>query len=331
MKRRAFIAGLGAAAWPVGARGQRGAKLRRVGFLGLGQPSDWQGPIEALRSGLNQLGYSEGKNVIIEYRWAPATSNLYEAAEQLVRLNVDVIVAPASTQVEPAVRATKTIPIVFAQHADPVGVGHVASLAHPGGNATGVSMLLAEMSLKGLEILTEVAPWTKRVGVLWNLTTPTHPQVLALLENAARQVDLILIGSPISTVSDFEAAFAFMSDNKADCVLVPSSPITNAQRSSLAELGLRYRLPTMFANRANVEAGGLISYGPNFNDMYRHVAVYIVKLLKGARPSDLPVEQASKYELVINLKTARALASPCPQRFWRVLMKSLNSEVGSNA
>ena len=172
MRRREFIAGLGSAvAWPVVARAQQ-PKLPTVGFLGPAPASNWAGPVEALRAGLRDLGYIEGKTIILEFRWAASVDDLPEFATELARAKVDVILAPASTQVEPARQATKTIPIVFAQHADPVGVGHVASLAHPGGNITGVSGLLAELTAKELEILKETVPGARRVGVLWNLPRP---------------------------------------------------------------------------------------------------------------------------------------------------------------
>ena len=226
--------------------------------------------------------------------------------------NVDIIVAPASTQVEPARQATRTIPIVFAQHADPIGIGHVASFARPGGNITGVSMVLTEMSVKGLEILVETVPNAKRIGVLWNPTTPTYPHILTALQSAALTAGVELVLAPAQAVEDFEGAYAAMSRDRVSGVLVPSSPLTNSQRTALAELGVKHALPAMFANKANVQAGGLMSYGSDFNYMYRRVAFYIDKILKGERPAELPVEQASKYQLVINLKTARALGIAVP-------------------
>ncbi|UWU70506.1 ABC transporter substrate-binding protein [Bradyrhizobium sp. NC92] len=313
MNRRQFIAtAVCMIGWPVVGLAQRTGSVPRIGFLGLGKSEDWTDQIEALRLGLKRFGYHEGRNLLIEFRWAAAIAELDRFAEELSKLNVDIIIAPASTQVEPALRATRTIPIVFAQHADPVGIGHVASLAHPGGNVTGVSMVLTEMAAKGLEILVEAQPGTKRVGVLWNLTTPTHARVLSVLEEAAKRKSIDLVGAPISTADDFNRAFDLMVNEKVASVLVPSSPITNARRRALAELGIKHRLPTMFANRANVEAGGLMSYGPNFNSMYRYVAFFVDKILKGEKPGDLPVEQASKYELVLNLATARLIGADLP-------------------
>lgn len=306
------MAALCSAAWPFEAQAQRTSGVPRIGFLGLGQPTDWTDQIDALRLGLKRFGYVEGGNLLIEFRWAADVAELSKFAEELSKLNVDIIIAPASTQVEPALKATRTIPIVFAQHADPVGIGHVASLARPGGNVTGVSMVLTEMAAKGLEILAEALPETKRVGVLWNSTTPTHARVLSVLEEVAPRKGITLVGAPIRTADDFDRAFDLMLSEKAGSVLVPSSPITNARRQVLADLGIKHRLPTMFANRANVEAGGLMSYGPNFNNMYRYVAFYVDKILKGAKPGELPVEQASKYELVLNIATARAIGIDLP-------------------
>lgn len=314
MKRRDFLRVMSGAtaAWPTLAQGQQLAKLPRIGFLGLAPASTWEDQIQALQSGLRELGYVEGKNIAIDFRWASTVDEMPELAAELVRVNVDVIVAPASTQVEPARKATKTIPIVFAQHADPVGIGHVASLANPGGNITGVSMLLTEMSTKGLEALVQASSHVKRLGVLWNPTTPTHPLVLNAVESAAKKLGVGLVMVPARTVEDFDQAFATMARERVDGFLVPSSPLSNSQRAPLAELALKHRLPGMFANKANVQAGGLMSYGADFNFMYHRVAIYIDKILKGAKPADLPVEQASKYELVINLRTAKALGFEVP-------------------
>jgi putative ABC transport system substrate-binding protein len=313
MKRRAFIAGLGgAAAWPIVAHSQQPAKVARIGFLNLAPASAWADEVEAFKAGLRDLGYGEGKNVVIEFRWADTVDQLAELATELVRMKVDLIVAPASTEVEPVRQATKTIPIVFAQHADPVGLGHVASLAHPGGNITGVSMVLTELAAKGLQILKDALPHAKQIGVLWNPTTPSHTVVVKEVEVTAQNLGIQLLMLPIESVADFEGVFATMTREQADGFLVPGSPLTNTQRTPLADLELKYRLPGMFGNRANVEAGGLMSYGADFIYMYRHAALYVDKILKGEKPTDLPVEQASKYKLVINLKTAKVLNLEIP-------------------
>ena len=268
--------------------------------------------MEAFRAGLGDLGYVEGKNIVIEFRWADTVDQLPELATELVRMKVDVIIAPASTEVEPVRQATKTIPIVFAQHADPVGLGHVASLARPGGNITGVSMVMTELSAKALQILKEAVPQAKQIGVLWNPTTPSHTVVLKEVEVAGRSLGIQLLMMPAETVADFDGVFLTMARERADGFLVVGSPLVSMQRAPLADLELKYRLPGIFSNKANVKAGGLMSYGADFNYMYRHAAMYVDKILKGERPADLPVEQASKYELVINLKTAKALGIDIP-------------------
>jgi putative ABC transport system substrate-binding protein len=313
MKRRGFIIALGGAVmWPLAARAEAPVKIARIGFLGLAPASAWSGEVNALRAGLRELGYIEGNNIVLDFRWATSVGEMSVLANELVHSNVDIIFAPASTQVEPARQATKTIPIVFAQHADPVGTGHVASLAHPGGNITGVSMVLTELAAKGLEILKQAVPSANRIGILWNPTTPSHVKVVNEIEVAGKTLGVQLLMTPVQTIDDFEAAFSIMRRERADGFLVPPSPLTNSQPRPLAELGLKFRLPGMFGNKDNVAAGGLMSYGADFNYMYRHAAIYIDKILRGEKPSDLPVEQASKYDLVLNLKTARALGIDLP-------------------
>ena len=268
--------------------------------------------MEALRAGLRDLRHVEGKDIIIDFRWAERIDQLPELAAELVHIDVDIIIAPASTEVEPARQATKTIPIVFTQHADPVGIGHVASLARPGGNITGMSMVLTDLAAKALEIFKDAVPHATRIGVLWNPTAPSHTEVLKAVEAAAKSLGVELLMVPVLTVSDFDGVFSTMARGRADGFLVPSSPLTNAQRAPLADLALAHRLPGIFANKANVEAGGLMSYGADFNYMYRHAALYVDKILNGEKPADLPVEQASRYELAINLKTAKALGLEIP-------------------
>lgn len=310
--RRGLLAALGASALlaPFGSVAQ--PRVFRVGFLGLAPASAWDSQVAAFRAGLRDLGYAEGRNIVLEFRWAERVEQFPELAAQLVRLPVDVIVAPASTQVEPARQATRVIPIVFAQHADPVGTGHVASLGRPGGNITGVSMLLTDVAAKGLEILKEVLPQAARIGVLWNPTTPTHPLVLKVVAATANRLGLELVLAPVAVAGDFDGAFSTLVRERASGFLVPTSPLTNSQPLPLAELALKHRLPGMFGNRANVAAGGLMSYGADFNDMYRRTAIYVDRILKGAKPADLPVEQASKYQLIINRRTASAIGLTIP-------------------
>jgi putative ABC transport system substrate-binding protein len=315
MKRREFITLLGGAAtWPIAARAQQSAHVPRIGFLGLGPASAFASRVEALRQGLRDLGYIEGKNVVIEFRWAETVDQLPELAAELVRMNVDVIFANSSTLVEPARRATKTIPIVFSVHADPVGTGHVASLPRPGGNITGLSILLTDLVAKELEILTQAVPHATRIGVLWNPMTPSHQVALQAVETAGEALGVQLVEVPAQTADDFEGAFSTMSREGVGGLLVVASPLAASQRASLAALALKYRLPGMFGDKAEVEAGGLMSYGADFADLFRRAALYIDKILKGVKPADLPVEQASKYQLVINLKTAKALGLTVPDK-----------------
>jgi putative tryptophan/tyrosine transport system substrate-binding protein len=314
MRRREFITllGGGAASWPLAARAQQAAKVARIGYLGYGPASAHAIWVEALRAGLRDLGYVEGKDIVIEFRWAERVDQLPELAAELVRMNVDVIFASSSTLVEPARQATKTIPIVFSNHADPVGVGHVASLARPGGNITGLSILLTDLITKDLEMLHETVPQAVRIGVLWNPTTPSHIPAVRAVEDAGEKLSVKLVLVPAQTVEDFEGAFATMTRERAGGFVSVGSPLTQSYRVPLAKLALKHRLPGMFAIKEYVEAGGLMSYGADLNDVNRRAALYIDKILKGAKPADLPVEQASKYQLVINLKTAKALGLEIP-------------------
>jgi putative ABC transport system substrate-binding protein len=315
MRRREFITLLGGAAtWPLAAQAQQPAagKLSTIGFLGLGQASAYARRLEALREGLRDLGYTEGENIVIEFRWADSVDQLPALAAELVRMHVDVIFANSSTLVEPARRATKTIPIVFSNHADPVGTGHVASLPRPGGNITGLSMLLTDLVAKELEILAQAIPHATRIGVLWNPTTPSHQLALPAVETAGEKLGVRLVVVPARTTDDFEGAFSTMSQAGVAGLLVVASPLFTIQRAPLAELALKHRLPEMVRTKEEVEAGGFMSYGADLADLYRRAALYIDKILKGAKPADLPVEQASKYQLVINLKAAKAFGLDIP-------------------
>jgi putative ABC transport system substrate-binding protein len=289
------------------AHAQQPAKVQQIGYLIYGSAASVAHRTEALRMGLRDLGYVEGKNITIAFRSAETTNRLPEAAADLVRLKVDVIFATSSTEVEAARQATKTIPIVFATHADPERVGHVASLARPGGNITGLSLVFTEIVTKELEIMTQALPHMTRIGVLLTLTAPSHRPASHALDAAAKQLGVQLLTVPVRAPEDLDGAFAMMKRERAKGFLAVASPLTRAQRALLAELTLKHRLPGMFGTRENVEAGGLMSYAPDLVDMTRRAATYIDKILKGARPADLPVEQASKYELVINLKTAKTL------------------------
>ena len=313
MRRREFIASLGgAAAWPLVARAQQPAKVPRIGFLRFGSASANVGRVEALRAGLRELGYVEGKNIAIEFRWADTIEQLPEHAAELVRMNVDLVFAMSSTEVEAVRQATTTIPIVFSTHADPVGLGHVASLARPGGNITGLTNILSDIVAKELEILKEAVPRSRQIGVLFVPTVPSHRPSVEALETAGARLGVQLVMVPVRTVEDFDAAFATLAQQKADGFLVPAVPLMLTNRERLTELGLAHRLPGMFGTREHVEAGSLMSYGANLNHLTRRAATYIDKILKGTKPADLPVEQPTTFELVINLKTAKALDLTLP-------------------
>jgi putative ABC transport system substrate-binding protein len=314
MRRRELIefAGTALFTWPLIAHAQQQATIARVGVLGFGAPLSAT-RIEALRAGLRDLGYVEGKNLVIEFGWPGTAEEMHEAAAELARRKVDIILAASSTEVEPARRATHTIPIVFVAHADPVGLRHVSSLARPGGNVTGLAVMDPEITPKRMEVLKETLPRATRFGVLWVTTAPSHRPFLQAAEAARGKLGVQLLTVSVSSVADYDGAFAKMAQGRVDAVLVHSASLTvreNPQR--LAELALKHRLPTMFLLRENVMAGGLMSYGPDLIDLWRRGAVYIDKILKGAKPAELPVEQASKYQLVINLKTARALGLTIP-------------------
>ena len=313
--RRKFLAiATGALAAPLAAEAQHAGKVYRVGILGesASDPSEarlWQ----TFRLGLRDLGWIEGENILIESRWNEGDSaRLPELATDLVRLRVDLIVTRGSTYVQGARAATSSIPIVFTMHADPVGTGHVVSLARPGGNITGLALLQTEINRKGFEILLSAVPMAKRVAVVWNPGTPSHTPGLKAVEESARTRRVQLQAVVARTGADLESAFAAIAREHAHAVLVLSFGPYIAERRLLAELATRHQLPTMFAVRDHVEAGGLMSYGPDYSELVRRGAVYVDKILRGAKPGDLPVEQPSKFELVINLKTAKALGLTIP-------------------
>ena len=314
MRRRQFITLVGgaAAAWPLAAGAQQVRKVARIGFLGLLPVSGYASRVKAFRAGLRDLGYIEGNNLVIEFRWAERPDELPKLAADLVGTNVDVIFAPSSIQVEPARQATKTIPIVFASHADPVGLGHVASLARPGGNVTSLSMMLTDLTAKQLQIAMEAIPHATRVGVLWDPATPSHALALKALEATGKKLEVKLQMVPASTVEEFDPAFTTMTTEHVDCILVVPSVFAYSNRNSLANLALKYRLGGVFQQKESVEAGGLMSYGADTLDLYRRAASYVDRILKGEKPADLPVEQPTKFELVINLKTAKALGINVP-------------------
>ena len=297
------------------AEAQQPGRVYRVGILGEKAADPWEARLwQAFRLGLRELGWIEGGNILIESRWAEGNSaRLPQLAADLVRLKVDLIVTRGSTYVQGARKATSSIPIVFTMHADPVETGHVASLARPGGNITGLAIMMTETNAKGLEMLISALPKAKRIAVLWNPDTPSHTPGLKALEEAARTLRVQLQPVVARTGAELQGAFSAMARAQVQGVVVIGGPPYIAERLRMAELAIKYRLPTMFALKNHVEAGGLMSYGPDYSDLLRRSAIYVDKILKGAKPGDLPVEQPTKFELVINLKTAKVLGLKIPQ------------------
>ena len=274
----------------------------------------WPHALEAFRQRLRDLGWVDGQNIVVEYRWAEGRfDRLPGLAEELVGLKVDVIVAPTSIYAGAAKRATSTIPIVFASHADPIGSGHVVSLARPGGNITGLTIMMSETTVKGLELLREAVPGLSRVAVLWDPATPSHRPGLDAVETTGRALGLRLQPIAVRRATEFDSAFLAVVRERGGGLLVLSTPLFLGEARRLAELAVKHKLPTMFGPKEHVEVGGLLSYGPDRADLYRRAATYVDRILRGAKPTDLPVEQATKFELVINLKTARALGVTIPQ------------------
>jgi len=287
-------------------------KVYRIGFL-WDSPAAFPDAIEAFRRGLRDLGYVEGRNIVIEYRWAEGKpERMRELAEELVRLKVDVIMAPSSIYTGAAKRATSTIPIIFMSHADPLRTGHVASLGRPGGNITGLSIMMTETNVKGLELFKEAVPRLSRVAVIWDPATPSHGPGLKAVEVAGPSLGLRIQPVAVRSATEYESAFSAMVRERADGVLVLSTPLFIAGAKRLAELALTHKLPSLFGPKHHVAAGGLMSYSPDRPDLYRRGAIFVDKILKGAKPADLPVEQPTKFELVINMKTAKTLGLAIP-------------------
>jgi putative ABC transport system substrate-binding protein len=292
---------------------QQPTKISRIGFLGASSASTLAARIEALRQGLRELGYVEGKSIVIEYRWAEGKFDRLPAlAAELVRLKVDVIVTGGTTSTRAAKKATVTIPIVMGFDNDPVGNGFVASLAHPGGNITGLSTLAPEISGKQLELLKEIVPRLSRVAVLGSSTTPGTAQARREIELAAGALKVQLQYVDVLSPKDIETAFQAASKGHADAVLALTNPILNQNRKALADLAVKNRLPAIYYSAEFVEDGGLMTYSVSTTDPFRRAAVYVDKILKGAKPAELPVEQPQKFEFIINLKAAKQIGLTIP-------------------
>ena len=316
MKRREFIALLGSAAgaWPLGASAQQPGKLPTIGFLGASTAAASRQGNEAFLGRLRELGWIEGRTVAIEYRWAEGRSERYaEIAAEFVRLQVNVIVTVGGA-VLAAKQATSTIPIVFPAAADPLGSGLVASLARPGGNITGLSSQMADTAGKRLELLREVVPNLRRLAIMANGGNPAAVLEMRDVHAAARTLGHEVVNSEILRADDIATAFDAL-QGRADALYVATDPLLFTHRVRVNTLALSARLPTIYIFRDNVEAGGLLSYGANLPDLYRRAAVYVDKILRGAKPADLPVEQPTKFDLIINLTTAKALGLKIPETF----------------
>ena len=316
MKRREFITLLGgAAAWPLAARAQQSGKLPTVGFLGSATPLVESQRVAAFLQRLRQLGWIENRNVAIEYRWAEGRSERFvEFATEFVQLKVDLIVAPSTPAVIAAKQATSIIPIVFAGAGDPVATGLVASLGRPGGNVTGLASQLVDTGSKRLELLREVVPSLRRLAIMGNVGNPAIVLEMREVQATARALGLEATTFEILRAEDIAPVLEALKGRVEALYLAPD-PLLNSNRIRVSTLALGARLPTMYGVRDYVEAGGLMSYGANVVDQHRRAADYVDKILRGAKPGDLPVEQPTKFDLLINLTTAKVLGLTIPESF----------------
>jgi putative tryptophan/tyrosine transport system substrate-binding protein len=312
------LLGVAVLGMPLPGEAQQAARLPRIGFLAGGSLSDPRFPpfIEAFRQGLRELGHVEGRNIDIEFRWAEGHYDRLPAlAAELVRLKVNVIVAAGPNAIQAAKQATETIPIVMAAVVDPVATGFVASLARPGANITGISNMLPEMVGKQLELLKEILPKVSRVALLANPTNPASPQLVRHAHDAARTLGVRLQPLEARNSSEIDSALAAITSERAGAVIVLADTVLLDHRTRIADYAIRRRLPTVFGFREFAEAGGLLAYGPSLADGYRRAATYVDKILKGAKPADLPIGQPTTFELVINLQTAKALGLAIPRQY----------------
>jgi putative tryptophan/tyrosine transport system substrate-binding protein len=314
VRRREFITLLGSSAvWPVAARAQQPGKVARVGFLGNSTAALEANLVKPFRDGLRELGYEEGRDTVIEYRWADGRYERFPVLiAELVALKVDVIVTagtPASVAVK---NATTAIPLVMVAVGDPVATGLVASLARPGGNITGLTSMSVEMEGKRLELLREVIPKISHIAVLWNAASPIQIIEEAEVQAAAQVLGMKMLSLGVRTREEIEEALAAIMRERAEALLVLADRLFLHHRMRIMDFAAEERLPGVHAYRELVEAGGLMSYGPSYAEMHRRAATYVDKILKGAKPADLPVERPTKFELVINLKAAKVLGLTMP-------------------
>jgi putative ABC transport system substrate-binding protein len=315
IERRKFLATLGGAAatWPLATRAQQAGKLPTIGFLGAATPSAMSQWVAAFVQRLRELGWIESRTVAVEHRWAEGRSERYaEIAAEFVRLKVDVIVTSGTPPTLAAKQATAVIPIVFAGGtSDPVGTGLVASLARPGGNVTGLANQISDTSGKKLEFLREVVPGLRRLAIMANVGNPASVLEMGEAQTTARTLGLEVTPSEIRRAEAIAPAFEALKE-RADALYLCPDPLMNTNRTRINILAVGARLPTMHGGRHYVEAGGLMSYGPNAPDQFRRAADFVDKILRGAKPSDIPVEQPTKFDLIINLTTAKALGLDIP-------------------
>ena len=317
MKRREFITLLGGtvAAWPLAARAQQPPRLPTIGFLVPGTPESHGKWVAAFAQRLSELSWIEGRTVAVEYRWAEGRNErMVEIAAEFVRLKVDVIVTSGNGAIA-SKQATSVIPIVFAAYSDPVDVGLITSLARPGGNVTGLTVQpTAELAGKRLDLLREVVPGFRRLSILVNVGNRAYQQEIGEIQAAVSRFGLEATILEIRRAEEIAPAFETVK-NRTDALYVFSEPLMNANRVKINTLALDARIPTIFGFREFVDAGGLMSYGPNFADLFRHAADLVDKILRGAKPADLPVQQPTKFDLIINLTTAKALGLSIPESF----------------
>ncbi|HET7033989.1 MAG TPA: ABC transporter substrate-binding protein [Casimicrobiaceae bacterium] len=316
-RRSLLVASLAMVAIPRRTGAQTPGKIYRIGFLGITDPSSWASQIGALRQGLRELGYEEGKNIVIEFRWANADyASLPKLAAELVSLNVDVLVTHGTPGSRAAKEVTSAIPIVIAAAGDPVQSGLVASLARPGGNITGNSIVEFDLTSKRFELLKEFAPGASHVGLLFGPGTQTEAGAQAAqrrINESASSLGIRVSRFAIQESSDVARAFAAMKREQIDALVVSLDALLVSNYAEIARLAIQYRIPTCGGARQFIAAGGLFSYGVDVDSAYRHAAVYIDKIVKGAKPADLPIEQPTKVEFLINQKTARAMGVTIPQ------------------
>ena len=318
IRRREFLSTLGtaAAAWPLSARARQGERVRRVGVLMRVADDDLSAPadVQTFQRGLEKLGWMAGRNILIDYRWAAGSSERAQAlAKELVELKPDALVVYGTPMLDAARRSTKTIPIVFAMVSDPVGQGFVVSLARPGGNATGFTSFEFSIGGKWLELIKEMSPGVKRAEVMFNpITAPYGTSYLHSVESAAQSFAVDITSAPIHDDSDIERVISALGREPGGSLIVIPDTFTDVHRDLIIALAARYRLPSVYPYTPFAADGGLMTYGPDPAQMFGRTADYVDRILRGAKPADLPVQQPNKFELVINLKTAKALGLEMP-------------------